>query len=132
MNTSATTIVSRMAASATAFTAGKAVKKGTASNEVTPITGTADKPMGIGNETLTIADTTASATVNGANQGVIVSGPTMALAGATIAVDDHVVVDATGALVVKSAAGYVVGQALTAAASGEYFQILVNIRKEPA
>ena len=63
---------------------------------------------------------------------VTVSGMTMALAGAAVEIDDDLQVDATGKLVPKSAAGYVVGTAKTKAANGEYFELLVNIRKEPA
>lgn len=73
---------------------------------------------------------------------ICVHGLATGLAGAAVAVDDDVViktaavtvngVSVVGTLVPKSGAGYVVGKALTAAASGEYFEMLVNIRKEPA
>lgn len=105
--------------------AGCAVKKGSASNGVTAITATTDKPLGLIEQTKTSADIAADGSI-----AVIKSGMTIALAGAAVAVDQDVVVDATGKLVPKTVAGYVVGQAKTAAAAGEYFEILVNIRYE--
>lgn len=122
---SSTTSVSRYLESA--GVAGCAVKKGSASNGVTAITATTDKPAGLIEQTKTSGDV-----ANDASIAVITSGMTIGLAGAAVEIDDHVVVDAAGKLVPKSAAGYVVGTAKTAAANGEYFELLVNIRKEPA
>ena len=107
--------------------AGCAVKKGSAANGVTAITATSDRPAGLIEESKTSGQATADGQI-----GVVVSGMTVGLAGATITIDDDVQVDATGQLVPKSAAGWVLGKAKTGAASGEYFGILVNIRKEPA
>ena len=124
------TSISRLLAKNVAFTAGKAVKQGTASNEVTAIAATTDIPLGlyVSPENVTAAETNAM-TISGA---VAVGGPTKGLAGAAVAAGDQVVVDADGDLVPKAAAGWVVGTALSPAANGEYFDIFVNIRKEPA
>ena len=122
---SSTTSVSRYLESA--GVAGCAVKKGSASNGVTAITATTDKPAGLIEQTKTSGDIAADGSI-----AVITSGMTIGLAGAAVEIDDHVVVDAAGKLVPKSAAGYVVGTAKTKAANGEYFELLVNIRKEPA
>ena len=123
--------ISRLLTANNAFVAGKAVKQGAAANEASAITATTEKPIGIYSspENLTAAQTLAS-TRNGA---VVVQGKAMGLAGATpVAAGDAVVIDATGALVTKAGAGHVVGDALTAAAAGEFFELIVNIRKEPA
>ena len=124
------TSISRLLAKNVAFTAGKAVKQGTASNEVTAIAATTDIPLGlyVSPENVTAAETNAM-TIAGA---VAVLGPSKGLAGASVAAGDSVVVDADGDLVPKAAAGWVVGTALSPAAAGEYFDILINIRKEPA
>ena len=78
---------------------------------------------------------------------ICLAGCATGLAGAAVAVGDNVVlktaavsvtnstlgtVSVVGTLVPKAAAGWVVGMALTAAAAGEFFDMLVNIRKEPA
>ena len=114
-----------------AGTAGTAVKKGSAANGVTAITATTEKPAGLLDlgdvQSKTLAEAQADPVVN-----LIVAGPAVGLAGAAVAIDDDVVVDATGKLVPKSAAGWVLGKAKTAAANGEYFELYVNIRKEPA
>ena len=107
--------------------AGCAVKKGSAANGVTAVTSVTDKPAGIIGQTKSASDIVADGQI-----AVTVSGMTMALAGAAVEIDDDLQVDATGKLVPKSAAGWVVGKAKTKAANGEYFEILVNIRKEPA
>ena len=65
-------------------------------------------------------------------QQTLGQGVAECLAGGSIAFGDALQVDADGDLVVKSAAGYVVGNALEAAASGETFLATINIRKEPA
>lgn len=111
----------------TAGVAGCAVKKGTASNGVTAITSTSDKPAGLLTESKD-----AAAIAQDAQAGIVVSGMAVGLAGAAVEIDDDLQADATGKLVPKSAAGWVVGKAKTKAANGEYFEILVNIRKEPA
>lgn len=124
------TSISRLLASNVAFTAGKIVKQGAASNEVTAITATTDIPLGVYNspESFTAAETQAT-TSSGA---IIVGGPAKCLAGASVSAGDQIVVDADGDGVPKAGAGWVVGTALTPAANGEYFDIYVNIRKEPA
>jgi hypothetical protein len=63
---------------------------------------------------------------------VVTSGVAECLAGGNIAFGDALQVDADGKLVPKTASGYVVGNALKAAASGETFLATINIRKEPA
>jgi hypothetical protein len=124
---SATVSKSRYATAA--LVGGAACKKGTAANEVSPIAATTDIPAGIvSNDDVT----TANITAGDAAVGVVLAGVTVALAGATVTIDDKVVVAADGRLVPKAGAGWVVGTALTPAAAGEYFEILVNIRKEPA
>lgn len=120
--------ISRLLASNVAFTVGRAVKQGVASNEINAISATTDIPLGImQGESFTAAETLASTRAN----GVVVQGVCQALAGAAIAAGDSLVVDADGDLVAKTVAGWVVGTALTPAANGEYFSVLVNIRKEP-
>lgn len=110
---------------------GVAVKKGTAPNGVVPIALVTDRPAGITLNEVLAAEITAG--VNGDPQvGICVSGPCMAMAGAAVAIDDDVVVDADGDLVPKSGAGWVLGKALSSAGNGEAFTLLVNIRKEPA
>ena len=123
-----TTAPSRLAENA--VKAGYGVTKGTASNEVKAVTATTDKPAGIAlNEGLA----SEIGNVNGDPQvGVVISGPCPAIAGASVNIDDDVVLAADGRLVAKSGAGYVVGKAMTAAAAGEAFTVFVNIRKEPA
>lgn len=124
--------ISRLLAVSNAFTCGKAAKQGPTPNEASAITATTDKPIGIYSspEQITAGMTAAGTTRNGA---FVVQGKAMGLAGATaVAAGDSVVIDATGALVTKAAAGYVVGDALTPAAAGEWFELIVNIRKEPA
>lgn len=124
-NINATTTVSRFATAVVA--SGYGVKKGTAPNEVSPIAATTDKPAGIVDTGVDAAMLLVDPTV-----GVVISGPAWAIAGAAVAIDDHVVLAADGRLVPKSVAGYVVGTATTSAAAGEGFELLVNIRKEPA
>jgi hypothetical protein len=78
---------------------------------------------------------------------ICVAGLATGLAGAAVAVGDTVVlktavvnvtnstlgtVSVVGTLVPKVGAGWVVGMALQPAAAGEFFDMLVNIRKEPA
>jgi hypothetical protein len=105
--------------------AGCVVKKGSATNGVTAITSVTDKPVGIIGQTKSASDILADGQI-----AVIVSGMTMALAGAAVVIDQDVVVDSTGKLVPKTVSGYVVGKAKTSAVAGEYFEILVNIRYE--
>jgi hypothetical protein len=112
-----------------AVSAGMAVKKGTAANGVTAITGTSDIPSGIVVEAAVAADYGAN---GNPHRAVVMAGKTEMLAGTAIAIDDIIVVDAAGKAAVKGGAGWVVGKALTPAANGEFFEILVNIRKEPA
>lgn len=110
---------------------GVAVKKGAAPNGVVPIALASDRPAGITMSEVLAADITAG--INGDPQvGLCVAGPCQAMAGAAVAIDDDVVVDADGDLVPKAGAGWVMGKALTSAANGEAFTLLVNIRKEPA
>lgn len=122
------TAVSRLAENA--LKAGYAVTKGTAGNEVKAVAATTDKPAGITVNEVLAADI---GNVNGDPQvGVVIAGPVPAIAGATVNIDDDVVVAADGRLVPKSGAGYVVGKAMTPAAANEAFTVFVNIRKEPA
>lgn len=110
------------------YKGGTAVKLGASANSVQNVTATTDKPAGI-----LARDPDISLDGKFVDQvGLVVSGPAEGLAGGTVNIDDDVVITATGTLVAKSGAGFVVGKAITAAASGEYFQLLVNIRKEPA
>lgn len=121
--------ISRSRYATAAVLGGSAVKKGAADNEVSPIAATADIPLGIcSNDDVT----TENIAAGDAAIGVVISGLTVALAGATVASGDSVVVAADGRLVPKSIAGWVVGTAIAPAAAGQYFEILVNIRKEPA
>lgn len=109
--------------------AGTAVKKGSAANGVTAITATSDKPSGVVQEAKSAADI---ASGGDPKVGVVKSGIAVLLAASTIAIDDDLQVAADGRFAAKSAAGWVVGTAKTAAAAGEYFEALINIRKEPA
>lgn len=125
--------ISRLLQANTAFAVATAVKQGTASNEVQPVSGASDVPLGIyvGDEAFTAAQTLAM-TLSGA---ICVSGECFALAGTGgVAAGAHVQIAADGSLVAKSAAGYVVGESIDnqAAAAGEFFKLNVNIRKEPA
>lgn len=110
------------------YQGGRGVKLGASSNSVQPVTAATDKPAGILARDPDISLDGLSAD----KVGLVVAGPTSGLAGAAVAIDDDVVFDATGKLVPKSGAGWVVGKAFTAAASGELFELNVNIRKEPA
>lgn len=121
--------ISRLAE--TALTAGYFAKKGTASNEVAAITATTDKPAMLVTSAVS-ADQVASPTTMDRSVGGIVSGHGWAIAGGAVEIDDDLVVDAAGAVVPKSGAGYVVAKAMTKAAAGEGVEVLVNIRKEPA
>lgn len=112
-----------------ALVAGTAVKKGTASNGVTAITATSDKPEGVVTDAKSAADI---ASTGDPSVAMTVLGPAVALAGGTVVPGDALQVAADGRLVAKSAAGWVVGNAKTGGAIGEYIEILVNIRKEPA
>lgn len=107
--------------------AGTAVKKGSAANGVTAITSISDKPEGIVEEAKTSADI---GTGGDPTVGVVKSGIAVCLAGASIAIGNDLQVAADGRLVPKTKAGYVVGTAKTAAAAGEYFEALINIRLE--
>lgn len=113
-------------AASAAVTAGKAVK--VSSGAIVPIAATSDVPVGIATRSVSAGDITA-----GDDELVVATtGIVECLAGGNIAFGDALQVDADGDLVAKSAAGYVVGNALEAAASGETFLATINIRKEPA
>lgn len=112
-----------------ALVAGTAAKKGTASNGVTAITGTSDKPAGIATDAKSAAD---AAGTGDPSVALTVLGPAVGLAGGTVVPGDSLQVAADGRLVAKSAAGWVVGEAKTGGAIGELIEVLVNIRKEPA
>ena len=109
-----------------ALTGGYVVK--VSSGKLVPVTATTDVPAGIAARDVSAADITAQDD----SVACVMSGPTHGLAGAAIAVGDDLSYNASGALVPKSGAGYVVAKAMQASASGQYFAINVNIRKEPA
>lgn len=107
---------------------GAAVIVGTASNTVKVPAAVADKPVGVLQRT---PDVGLDSTVD--HVTIVVSGLASGIALSAINIGDTVVIgDVAGKLAPKSAAGYVVGEALTKAAAGEYFDLNVNIRKEPA
>lgn len=120
------------------YMGGQVVKTSgtTAGNLMVPAADT-DKPAGVLQATPSVGlDSSLDAGT------ICVAGLATGLAGAAVAVDDDVVlktaavtvngVSVVGTLVPKSGAGYVIGKALSAAATGEFFEMLVNIRKEPA
>jgi hypothetical protein len=122
------------------YYAGQVVKtSGAVAGNLMNVAADADKPAGV-LQSIPASSLEASPTMDPGT--ICVAGEAIGLAGAAVAIDDDVVVkfaavlvngvSVVGTLVPKSAAGYVVGKALTAAASGEFFQLLVNIRKEPA
>ena len=116
---------------------GQVVKLGATATSLQAPTAATDKPAGILQR---IPDVGLDGSVD--NGTITLSGPATGLAGAAVTVDDDVVINVTpvvvngvsvvGTLVPKSGAGYVVGKALTVAAAGEFFEMIVNIRKEPA
>lgn len=120
--------VSRLVDSGSSVVGGRAVKLGSAANTVQVISATTDKPQGVAQNTPAVSLDAASTD----KVAIVVSGAATGLAGTAVAAGDSLQVDASGNLVTKSAAGYVVGEALTSAAAGEYFDLVVNIRKEPA
>lgn len=128
-STFASTVDSRPLDTPGVYVGGTVVKAGVASGSLQNVSAVTDKPSGV----LTRSpDTQLNDPTFIDHGGIVVSGPATGLAGAAIEVDQDVVITATGTLVPKSGAGYVVGTALMKAASGEYFEMLVNIRKEPA
>lgn len=124
-----TNTVSRFAESA--LVDGAFAKKGTASNGVTAIAATTDKPAGLVQNAVS-AGQVAAPDVSDRSVSLVVSGHGWAIAGAAIEIDDDLQVTAAGLVTPKSGAGYVVGKALTKAAINEAVEIFVNIRKEPA
>lgn len=116
------------AASVATAAGGAAVVAGANSNSVKVPAATTDKPVGVLART---PDVGLDSTVD--HVAIVVSGLATGLALSAINPGDSVVIgNVAGALAPKSAAGYVVGEALTKAAAGEYFDMNVNIRKEPA
>ena len=125
-STFASTNVSRYLDAGT-YKGGTAVKAGASSNSVQNVAATTDRPAGV-----LVRDPDVGYDGSVDTIAVCIAGPATGLAGAAVEVDDDVVITATGTLVPKSAAGWVVGKAMSKAANGEYFELLVNIRKEPA
>lgn len=128
MQTYASVAPSRYVDAGSTIVGGAVVKLGAASNSIQAVAATSDKPLGVAQNTPDV-DLNGTATDRVA---VCVAGPATGLAGAAVSAGDSLQITAAGLLVPKSAAGYVVGEALTSAASGEYFDMLVHIRKEPA
>ena len=119
------------------YIGGQVVKLGASPNSLQVCAAGTDKPAGILQRT---PDVGLDGTVD--NGTIVLQGPATALAGAAVATDDDVVLNVApvtvlgqsivGTLVPKSGAGYVLGKAISPAAAGEYFELVVNIRKEPA
>lgn len=109
-----------------ALTGGYVVK--VSAGKLVPVTATTDVPAGVAARDVAAADITAQDD----SVACVMSGPTQGFAGAAIAIGDDLSYNASGALIPKAAAGYVVAKAMQAAAAGQYFAINVNIRKEPA
>ena len=117
--TPATTVGSFKGAVASPLTGGYAVKM--SAGIVVAVTAITDEACGIASRDFTADDL-------GGDDAV----PHQGLAGATITRGQHLSFNASGALIPKAGAGWVVAQAMEDASAGQYFAINVNVRKEPA
>ena len=123
--TPATTVGSFKGAVASPLTGGYAVKM--SAGIVVAVTAITDEACGIASRDFTADDLGGDDAV-----GVVLAGPHQGLAGATITRGQHLSFNASGALIPKAGAGWVVAQAMEDASAGQYFAINVHVRKEPA